>query len=313
MNHEHLMQGMRVQQVWFTVRPTERIVFHDHAGSALRGGLYRTLADNFCSQPFGVVTPDHTADCPVCWLLAMEDAQAGRGRDIPRPLTIEPPEPRLYERDELFRFGLTVIGKAQTLLPHLTRAVQQMGQHGIGPGRGRFELVGAEAYHPLLDAQQPLMNQPSLQVTAEQISEAAAKGLPDQITLELRSPLRLIAADRLVKQPDAAVFIQRLIERCQNLATYYAETPPEREAWLAAMPDLLADAGRLQTVYNDTWWVESWSGSRRRRGYTPVSGLMGAFRWAGDVTRLRFWLLWGQSLHVGKDAVKGNGWYAIRD
>jgi hypothetical protein len=36
------------------------------------------------------------------------------------------------------------------------------------------------------------------------------------------------------------------------------------------------------------------------------------FRWEGDVTRLRPWLLWGQSLHVGKDAVKGNGWYQVR-
>jgi hypothetical protein len=24
------------------------------------------------------------------------------------------------------------------------------------------------------------------------------------------------------------------------------------------------------------------------------------------------WLVWGQFVHVGKDAVKGNGWYEIR-
>lgn len=319
MNYEHLMQGMTIQHLWFTVRPTESIVFSDQAGSALRGALYQTLADNFCSEPFGAVTPDHALRCPVCWLLAFEDSQAIRGRDVPRPLTVEPPPPRIYHQNERFSFGVTLIGKAQDLLPYLARAVQKMGQQGVGRGRGRFELVMIDEYNPLFDVKRSLMSQnivrhPTMQVTIGQVSEAAAKGQPDRITLELRSPLRLIAEDRLVKQPEANAFVQRLMERCQTLVTYYAETesPPGREAWVAAMNDLMADAAKLRIAYDDTQWVESWSGSRRRGGYTPVSGLMGVFRWEGNVTRLRSWLLWGQSLHVGKDTVKGNGWYQVR-
>lgn len=318
MSHEHLMRGMSVQHLLFTVRPIESIVFSDHPGSALRGALYQALSANFCSEPDGALTPDHAARCPVCWLLAAEDAHSARGRNTPRPLTVEPPDRHIYHRDAELTFGISLIGKAQDLLPYLARAVQKMGQQGVGKGRGRFRLQMIAEYNPLFDAARPLMSQnvvhqPTMQITSGQISEHAAKGRPDRITIVLRTPLRLIAEDRLVRQPNPGVFVQRLIERCQNLADHYAETVslPQREEWVSALHELLADAVHLRIAYDDTQWVEGWSGSRRRGGYTPVSGLVGTFRWEGDVTRLRPWLLWGQSLHVGKDAVKGNGWYRI--
>jgi hypothetical protein len=32
---------------------------------------------------------------------------------------------------------------------------------------------------------------------------------------------------------------------------------------------------------------------------------------ADDWTPFLSWLVWGEIVHVGKDAVKGNGWYEI--
>src|SRR5690606_21358671 len=136
MDHEHFMQGVTIQHLRFEVQPVESIVFGEQPGTALRGALYEVLSDNFCSEPNGMLTPDHVAHCPVCWLLAAEDRDAARGQNIPRPLMIEPPPARTYHRGEAFTFGLTIVGRARDMLPYLARAVQKMGLTGVGKGRG---------------------------------------------------------------------------------------------------------------------------------------------------------------------------------
>jgi hypothetical protein len=317
----HLMRGMSVQHYSFTVRVREAIILEEQPGSAVRGALYQALSERFCSEPDAPITPDHQQRCPVCWLLALEDEGAVRGRDVPRPLTIEPPLPRVYQQGETLRFGLSLIGRAQDLFPYLARAVQRMGEIGFGRGRGRFRLEMIAEYNPLLDARRDLMHanlvqKPTLQITPPRIAESAADGRADRITLEFISPLRLVKDSKLVGegQLTAQVFVQRLLERCQTLASYYAEgeDTPTQEEWRAAALALQAQAAALRVGYDDTEWEDYWSGSRRKAHATPIGGLLGTVRWEGDVTALRPWLLWGQSLHVGKDAVKGNGWYRVK-
>lgn len=316
MNHDHLMRGLSVHHLRFTVAPTDGILLEGQPGSALRGALYQALADNFCSEPYERVTPDHQERCPVCWLLAAEDEQDARGQDVARPLTVEPPPAGAYARRQPFTFGFSLIGQAQNLLPYVARAVQKMGQIGVGKGRGRFTLQDIREFNPLFDSERVLLEnnyvkQPTLQVTPSRIAEAAARLPTHAVTLEFLTPLRLTDQKALVKHPDPVVFMRRLLERCQRLAERYAETdtPPSQPEWAQAFHDLAGRAGRLRIGVDYTEWQEGWSGSRRQEKYTPIGGLVGIVRWEGEVAPLLPWLLWGQSLHVGKNAVKGNGWY----
>ncbi|KXK15174.1 MAG: hypothetical protein UZ15_CFX003002876 [Chloroflexi bacterium OLB15] len=313
-----LMRGMSVQHLQFSIQPLESIVFADQPGSALRGALYQALTKHFCSEPFGKVSADHQQRCPVCWLLAMENPNHQRGRDIPRPLTIEPPEKLTYHRGQQLVFGVSLVGQARDLLPYLARAVDWMGDVGVGRGRGRFRLTGIYEVNPLLDAKRLLMDgnqvfSPTLAVTAPRVAEIADMLDVERITLHFLTPARLVADGKLVKQPDLAVLIARLLERCQNLAEHYAEVdeivPPEQ--WKQSALELVEIARGLRYAYNDTEWVEVFSGSKRQGRATPISGFVGSARWEGDLAPLRAWLVWGQSLHVGKDCVKGNGWYRI--
>jgi hypothetical protein len=127
------------------------------------------------------------------------------------------------------------------------------------------------------------------------------------------TPLRLIHEGHLLKQAQPKVFFHRLLERCQRLAFYYTDSSQryDASAWQATTQQLLHAAEGLQVAYNASDWAEARSGSRRQGRYTPISGLTGRIRWEGDLTLLLPWLYWGQSLHVGKNAVKGNGWYKI--
>jgi len=314
------MQGLTILHLHFKVQPTESVVFAEQPGTALRGALYQVLSDNFCSEPNGVVTPVHAAHCPVCWLLAAEDQEAARGQNLPRPLMIEPPAAKTYHRGDVFTFGLTVVGQAQDMFPYLARAVQKMGTIGVGKGRGRFKLIGINEYNPLTGVERPilernLVRQPVHQITSTNISRAATLFSTQHVTLELLTPLRLISQKQLVKHPDPVVFIQRLVERCQRITEYYAETetPPTRDEWAAVYQALNAIASQVTIISDLTEWVEVFSGSRRQQRYTPISGLVGCVRWAGPLKDLLPWLLWGQSLHVGKNAVKGDGWYRLSD
>jgi len=73
----------------------------------------------------------------------------------------------------------------------------------------------------------------------------------------------------------------------------------------------LARAVRL--VEDGTRWVELESYSTRQRRATPISGFVGRAVYEGDLGPFLPWLVWGQFVHVGKDAVKGNGWYVVRE
>lgn len=318
-NHLHFTHGFTLQHLRFVVRATESVVFVDNAGSPLRGALYQAMAENFCTEPFAVKqSPAHAETCPTCWLLNDDNPDSGRGHHTARPITIEPPLAKTYMRGDTFSFGFSFMGKAQNFIPYVARAVQKMGQIGMGKGRGRFELLTITEYNPLYDAHRELMKKwvvqaPTLQITPARIDEQVADLSPDKIVIQLISPMRLVHNDKLLKSPDPAVFISRLIERAQMLITRYAETdtPTPREDWMRLAQTLKTHAQTIRIAYDETEWADTWSGSARQGKSTPTGGIIGRFRWEGDLAPLLPWLLWGQSLHVGKDAIKGNGWYRI--
>ena len=68
-------------------------------------------------------------------------------------------------------------------------------------------------------------------------------------------------------------------------------------------------AGRVVVVDNRLTWEELRSYSTRQRRGTPTSGLLGTVLLeacdADGWSRFWPWLVWGQFVHVGKDAVKG--------
>lgn len=310
-----LMSGLSISHLRFEVQAVDAISLNGQPGSAIRGALYKALSRHFCSEADAPQTDDHHQRCPVCWLLALEDSSNPRGVNLPRPLTIQPPSARLYQPGQLLTLGVTLIGKAQGLLPYVTRAVDTMGKSGIGRGRGRFKLLTVKEYSPLLDAERTIMSpdgtrNATLQVTQQRIMERVDNQL-QHITLDFLTPARLTAKGRLVKQPEPAIFIGRLLERCQQIVTHYSDAPTQRDEWRELYLTLSAQAENWRIAYDETQWVEVFSGSKRKGRLTPISGFVGRVRWEGEVGRAHEWLLWGQSLQVGKDTVKGNGCYRI--
>lgn len=323
---DRLMAGVRVYHVQFEVESEQAVEFNRLAGSALRGALYHALSRQFCPDAGTRHLPRHQAACPVCWLLATEDPAQQRGRDLPHPLAIRPPRgDRVYEAGERWAFGVALVGeRARASLPYLVRAVQTMGAGGVGRGRGRFKLVNLRETNPLLRTHHPLLRgevvlSPGAPVTAALVREAAAIHGGGSLTLHLLTPLRAGEEGRLMRWPDLRVIVRRLLERCQAMATHYGDPAPPPNApsvsdpanWRAVHLRLGEAAAAARLIEDRTRWVEAWSNSRRTGRSSPVGGLVGWATWAGVQAALLPWLLWGQSLQVGKSTVKGNGWYVV--
>jgi len=316
-----LMEGLEVYHLRFEVRSLERVQFSGAPGSALRGALYQALSRQFCADVGARHLPDHHAACPVCWLLATEDPNQERGRDLPRPLAIRPPfGATAFESGVDWSFGVVLIGqRALASFPHLVRAVQEMGAGGVGIGRGRFRLLDVHEANPLLDTDRSLVSgrqvaPPHTPVTVQQVIERVATLPSHMLILHFLTPLRVGEKEHLMRKPDLGVLTRRLLERCQSMAVHYGQPNPlalERENWRSLSLYLSDVAESARLIANETHWEDTWSGSRRTGRMSPVGGLVGTARWEGEIAPLVPWMLWGQSLQVGKSTVKGNGWFMV--
>lgn len=316
----------------FEMEATTRLGLYEHSGTALRAALYATLSRHFCPAPPGTrasLDPSHQTYCPVCWLLAREEPESTRGKDIPRALTLRPPVGGATDLapGTRWRFGLTVFGaQAAALFPYLVVANAMMGEHGIGRPvqqgqRGRAGLRRVWAFNPCTEMRQLLVAEGSrrvepltLAVTHEDVEAAAARlasqarARGNHVTVHFLTPTRLVDAETLAHTPVFITLFERVLGRLRQLVHWYGAggaLPVNIERLLP-----LADDVRL--VGDQTQWVDLRSPSRHKQLGSPIGGFVGRSIYHSEHwDQLLPWLLWGQLTQVGKNTVKGNGWYAV--
>ncbi len=322
------MNGVTIYHLVFTIEVLTPLELEAYAGSALRGSLYDAIWRRFCTNkaaPTCADCPLHTF-CPVSALVAPLRDEHTRGRDIPRPYVIEPPPgpARRYEPGETFQFGLTLFGAIIDLLPYILLASETFEAAGLGRRseernwrRGTFTIKRVEAAHPftgekecLYEQGKALVQAPLLAVSAEDIQARAASLSPEQITLHLLTPMRLIQHERLVLGPSFSPLIHRLLERLLALNAAYA-TQGTDTITFEEQTQLLAQADQVRCVEDSTIWYQMESHSRRLKRSTFTSGLLGEVTFAGDLAPFHELLVWGELIHAGKNAVKGSGWYQL--
>ncbi len=324
-----------LQQFRFTLRAIDPLALDQHPGSALRGAIFRALLKRFCAmpqQPFCAMCP-LLRQCPVASLVAPLRDEHPRGRDVPRPFVMEPPlfaamqeEGVTFQRNQQFSFGITLIGSATKLFPYLALSTQFMEQDGLGRPlkenfgrRGRFIVEQISSCNPFTQKETVLFRSgntavtpPSEDITEKTIQQYIAILSSEKLALQFLTPMRLIQAGKLVHIPDPAILLQRLAERLDALEQTYSIDEPQDEInhtgrWrdIAATANLVLDMSKIT-------WVDSQSYSNRQQRSLPTGGFVGRAIYAGDFSpELHALLAWGELVHVGKDVVKGNGWYQI--
>jgi len=320
------MDNFTAHQLHFTCEVQTPILLNEHQGSAIRGALFYALRNQFC---FNKKTKDCGecavwATCPICFLVATRNPEGKRGVDVPRPYVIEPPldGKTRYEPGETLEFGLTMFAQALSFFPYVVLGSQALERGGLGKKlrredgrwrRGAFAIREIAALNRLSGERQPVLRQgdtmvevPNLPVTNEQVQALAAQLPRDRITLMFKTPTRIIERGKLQHRPTFRPLIQRLHRRLRDLTREFTDAP-----WELDFRQVMAQAEAVQVVEDRTRWVELDSFSTRRSASTPMGGLVGQVTFEGVLEPFLPWLVWGEMVHVGKDAVKGNGWYEI--
>lgn len=315
--------SLTVHHLIFTATAATPVVLAEQSGPAVRGAISNALWDRFCankSAPTCAGCPLYSR-CPVAALVAPMRSEDEKGSDQrPRPYVVRPPRDsgRRYQAGETIRFGLALFGDADIFFPYIVMAVRELERDGIGIAlaelgrrRGKIRLNAIEAHNPLTGARQMLyplpgghVNFPSLPIDAAAVRDYAARLPTDQITLTFHTPIRLIDQDRLVKQIAFRPLIQRLMRRLDDLSRAYGGGPLDID-----FRGLLAIAEEVATVADHTRWIDLVSVSARQQRRTPIGGLVGSATFCGPLAPLRELIVWGSLIHVGRNAVKGDGWY----
>ncbi len=316
--------NLTVHHLLFTLRAQTLVHLGPQAGAQIRGGLWAALREFACAAPKVQGDPDHAQHCPMCRLVALETAESARGGTPPRPFAVRPPLPAqpgqdcLFYSGESFVVGVNLFGGAVDSFPYLCQAFYRLGQLGLGYGRGQFTIERLQAVNPLTGATHDLMDGrrivalPDLPVEGELVRRVAGELPADRLRLRFLTPTELTyQGGRSASRPYFDVLIARLLERCQALEQHYTAAPTPRALWQERYLALTQAAQGVQLAEQQIRWVRVKSGSRRTNSLNAVSGFVGEAVVEGDLASFREWLVWGASLHVGKNAVKGNGWYAL--
>lgn len=320
------MTGLVVHHLQFTAQVKTPLELDEHSGSSLRGSLYNAIWKRFCTNkqaPTCADCPLHSM-CPVSALVAPLREEWTHGRDIPRPYIILPPlsGARRYEPGESLTFGITLFGNIINLLPYIMLSIDAFESSGLGRPlhdhqgqRGLFKVQLVESCnllngtrHIIYKAGKPLVGTPALAMTETDVRARAATLPKEQITLNLLTPMRLKDQERLVSRITFRPFIQRLVERLNNLITLYGE---DTTGFSYDLTNLKEVAEEIRCIEDDSHWKDVGSHSRRQQRFVPVGGILGQITFIGDMTPFLDLLVWGELIHVGKSCVKGNGWYAI--
>jgi hypothetical protein len=277
------LDSLEVHHLWFDCVARTTVQFGPQAGAQLRGALWESL--------LAALGNNDLAER----LMLDETPDAQRGSNPARPFSICPPlgdNPAVnqtYAPGGKFRFGVSLFGTLIELFPYIIQGVYQMGQIGVGYGRGLFSLDKASAINPLTKQMQLLLHDgriigvPNVPVTAMQIHDHAQTLPQNHIRLSFITPTQLTGQRGiLLSEPEFAPLIARMIERSQQIAEQYAPSTASQAHWKALYLMLNAQALVVSRTACEMRWVNVRSGSRRTNSDKKLSGFVGTVDFTGD-------------------------------
>ena len=300
-------------------------------GNVIRGGFgstfRRIVCHANCREP---ETCELRSVCPYTAVfqpfVPEGSEKISKNRDIPRPFVIKPPleTKETYLPGERFSFDLVLVGKIKDYLPYFIVTFKELSQAGLGRSRAPVELVGVDhvgrdgAEVPVYTRENNLVRPPTEAISWAELCTAnnsnngwtsspqGGAANVTRITLRFLTPTMLKADGVQARRPTFGPLAKRLRDRINALSYFYCGAGLDID--FKAFGE---QAEMIETVSDSTGWVESSRYSRRREVTHDLSGFVGEVSFAGELEMFLPYLKLGEYLHVGKNAVFGNGWYEI--
>ncbi|HEV8719627.1 MAG TPA: CRISPR system precrRNA processing endoribonuclease RAMP protein Cas6 [Candidatus Binatia bacterium] len=343
-----MLPGFSLQHFRFHLEPKAPLRMPAYnKGNVIRGGFGSTFRRIVCHA--NCRDPEACELQNVCPYTAVfhpfvpeGSEKISRNRDIPRPFVIKPPleTKESYLPGDRLSFDVVLVGKIKDYLPYFIVTFKELSQAGLGRGRTPLELAGVDhvghdrASAPVYTRENNLVQPPANAISwADLCTSGGANDVSvnvpgnghvradtqvgpygskngsanvTRITLRFLTPTLLKADGVQARRPNFGVIAKRLRDRINALSYFYCGKGLDID-----FKDLGERAEKIRTVSDATRWVESSRYSRRRAVTHDLSGFVGAVSFEGELEMFLPYLKLGEYLHVGKNAVFGNGWYEI--
>ena len=294
-------------------------------GNMIRGGFggvfRRIVCHANCREP---ETCELRSVCPYTAVfqpfVPEGSEKISKNRDIPRPFVIKPPleTKEAYLPGERLSFDLVLVGTIKDYLPYFIVTFKELSQAGLGRDRAPVELAGVDhvgrdgAFVSVYTKENNLVRPPANAISWRDLraSPSSNNGPSNvtRITLRFLTPTLLKADGLQAQRPIFGVMAKRLRDRINALSYFYCGTGLDID-----FKDFGTQAEKIKTVADSTRWVESSRYAKRRQVSQDLSGFVGEATFEGDLGDFLPYLRLGEYLHVGKNAVFGNGWYEIAE
>ena len=308
------LQNFRLARYRVILTALSTIVMPPYAGSTLRGGFGHAFRKMVCTQgPIDCRDCTLKAVCPYPYIFEtapFEGAtQLRTYGDVPRPFVIDPLDTRgEYRQGESFVFRLTLIGRAIDYLPYFLVSFRELGEIGIGKGRGRFQLtqVLTDGEESIYDGDTQMVHNRNNALSFDDIQQETASLPTDQLTVHLLTPARITHEGQITDKLPFHLFWRRLIGRISALGYFHCG-----ESLSLDFKGLIAQAETVRTVQTGLRWHDWTRYSSRQNQKMQLGGLIGDVTYAGDLAAFLPFVALGAFLHVGKNATFGLGKYQV--
>ncbi len=282
------------QRVRFQFRAAAPLHFPPgKAGNTARGAFGGILRKQVCVPScLDAKTCNIRAICPYARVFAPQ-AAPGEGPsgliDRPRPFVFRAShlDGSTIRAGEPFHFDVHLFDvrgdSSSESLPHFVRAFEQLGREGLGPGRGRADLVDVDQSHLAFD----------LASVPEQTARARVRFVT---STELKS------GREIVDRPEFAILFARLRDRISTLRALYGDGPLDID--FRAMGEAAA-AIRMTRCELERRTVERRSSRTAQRH--PLGGFVGEAEYEGELGPFVNYLKLGKWIGVGRQTVWGKG------
>jgi CRISPR-associated endoribonuclease Cas6 len=293
-------------------------------GNVIRGGFgstfRRIVCHANCREP---ETCDLRFVCPYTAVfnpfVPEGSEKISKNRDIPRPFVIKPPleTKETYVPGARLSFDLVVVGKAKDYLPYFIVTFKELCQFGLGRGRTACTLAGVESVSPggsvgsVYLSSDNTVRPPSDSIRWPDLLPVPSNNGKKEIRrikLRFLTPTTLKADGLMARKVEFSHLIKRLRDRINALGYFYCG-----EGLDIDFKALGKAAEEVTTIRDSTAWISSSRYSRRRDVSHDLSGFVGEVVFEGRLEPFLPYLKLGEYLHVGKNAVFGNGWFRIEE
>jgi hypothetical protein len=268
-------------------------------GNILRGALGSVLRKIACVAECpghagrDVRECDRRMDCAYARIFepaALGGGPGGPGpsglSDWPRPFVLRAAhlDHQTIAPGQSFWFDINLFEMRYPILDHFEEAFRRLAAEGLGPGRGRADLLPVERLDPI------------------SISLQAPQAATGRIRIVFRTPTELKRNEELVTQPDLGTLFARARDRVSALRSLYGAGPLEI--------DFQALGERASAVRTTQYQVRHLAKHRRssRTGRTHgIGGFVGWAEYEGKLSEFVPILQAAQWTGVGRHCVWGNG------